>query len=152
MSCEAIAQAVLTKEADLEWKRLCALASAWELETLRRHTRLARIIYDDKARSYASSTSEPLLASLETLVNSGLDSKELQSRMAFAIAAYSEDKFVYSGADVQFDHLEQLAREHYNEAIEDYLPASPTDSDTNALSSGEGDPGVVRGISMKSSD
>ncbi|KAG1896080.1 uncharacterized protein F5891DRAFT_983778 [Suillus fuscotomentosus] len=147
MSCEAIAQAVLTKEADLEWKRMCALASAWEIEVLRRHERLAHIIHNDKARIYASATSEPLLASLETLANSDLDSGELQSRLAFAIAAYSQDKSLYSATDEQFDHLEHLAREHYVGAIEDNSPASPIDSDASASSSGVHDSGIVRGIS-----
>ncbi|KAG1880415.1 hypothetical protein C8R48DRAFT_767207 [Suillus tomentosus] len=147
MSCEAIAQAVLTKEADLEWKRMCALASTWEIEVLRRHERLAHIIHNDKARIYASATSEPLLASLETLANSDLDSGELRSRLAFAIAAYSEDKFLYSATDEQFDHLEHLAREHYAGAIEDNSPASPIDSDASASSSGVHDSGIVRGIS-----
>jgi hypothetical protein len=157
LSCEAIAQAVLTKEADLEWKRLSALASAWEIEVCKRHKRLVRIIHDDKARTYASAASEPLLTSLETLVNSDLDSPELQRRMAFAISAYSQDKSTYSAADAQLDHLEHLAREHYDqvESFEDHMPTSPTDSDASALSSDEDDSDVMRGIakiSTKSDD
>lgn len=157
LSSEAIAQAVLTKEADLEWKRLSALASAWEIEVFRRHKRLARIIHDDKARTYASSASEPLLTSLETLVNSNLDSGELQTRMAFAVSAYSEDKSLYSAADAQLDNLEHLAREHYSEAVEDHLPTSPTDPDASVslASLDEDDSAVVRGIaaiSTKSDD
>lgn len=149
MSCEAIAQAVLTKEADLECKHLCALASAWEIEALRRHKRLARIIHDDKARVYASATSEPFLQSLEKIANSDLDSEELQSRMAFAVSAYSEDRSIYSAADAQLDHLEDIAREHYKED-EDNSPASLTESNANISSSGEDDAGVVRRISEMS--
>lgn len=146
LSCEAIAQAVLTKEADLEWKRLCALASAWEIEACRRHERLVRIIHDDKARTYASAASESLLTSLETLVNSNLDSGELQTRMAFAISAYSEDRSLYSAAYTQLDNLEYLAHEHYSEAVEDHLPTSPTDADASASSLDEDDSAIVHGI------
>ncbi|KAG1722746.1 hypothetical protein EDD22DRAFT_962149 [Suillus occidentalis] len=138
-SNEAIAQAVLTKEADLEWKRLSALASAWEIE----------------ARSYTSSTSQPLISALETIANSDLDSAELQSRMAFAISSYSEDKSSYSAADAQLDHLEYLARERYDsEAFEDHMPTSPTDLDASASSSDEDDSAMqgIAKISTKSDD
>ncbi|KAG2370328.1 hypothetical protein BDR07DRAFT_1476324 [Suillus spraguei] len=143
LSCEAIAQAVLMKEADLEWK----------------HLRLAHIIHKDKAKTYSSATSEPFLSLLERLANSDLGPGELQSCMAFTIAAYSDDKSLYSTTDAQLDQLKHLACEHYHsESVEYYMPASPTYSDS-VSSSGEDDsrasPGLVCGIAeilMKSDD
>ncbi|KAG2087905.1 uncharacterized protein F5147DRAFT_781170 [Suillus discolor] len=139
MSSEAVAQAVLTKEADLEWKRLRALASAWEIE----------ILLEDEAACLANASKEPLAISLESLANYSME--ELKTRTAFSIAAYSQDRTSFIATDAQLDHLEFLAHEHYlptsdedtfevsargqesQAGDEGRLPASPTNSDASAM-------------------
>ncbi|KAG1834256.1 hypothetical protein EV424DRAFT_1341536 [Suillus variegatus] len=153
MSSEAVAQAVLTKEADLEWKRLRALASAWEIEVSQRHTRLLQILLEDEAACLANASKEPLAVSFESLANYSME--ELKTRTAFSIAAYSQDRMSFIATDAQLDHLEFLAREHYlptsdedtfevsargqdsQAGDEGRLPASPTNSDASAMLSDE---------------
>lgn len=50
---EAMAQAVLTKEADLEWRRLSALATAWRIEASERHTKFLHMVLKCEADTYA---------------------------------------------------------------------------------------------------
>ncbi|KAG2747753.1 hypothetical protein P692DRAFT_20849098 [Suillus brevipes Sb2] len=146
MSSEAVAQAVLTKEADLEWKRLRALASAWEIEVSQRHTKFLQILLQDEAACFASASREPLAVSLEALGKCNM--AELKERTAFSIAAYSQDRTSFIATDAQLDYLEYLAREHYRiptndnnifgivareqdsqVGVEGRLPASPANSD-----------------------
>lgn len=119
MSSEAMAQAVLTKEADLEWKRLRALASAWEIEVSQRHTRLLQILLEDKAACLANASKEPMVVSFEALANCSME--ELKTRTAFSIAAYGQDRTSFIATDAQLDYLEGLAHEHY-------LPLSDEDT------------------------
>ncbi|KAG1850467.1 hypothetical protein C8R48DRAFT_676690 [Suillus tomentosus] len=93
LSNEAVAQAVLTKEADVEYRRLSAMAMAWQIEA-------------------TDASSEDL----ETLVPALASSRkeELRDRTDFGVAAYSHDAASFTVADEQLNHLEKLARNHYN--------------------------------------
>ncbi|KAG1787367.1 uncharacterized protein HD556DRAFT_1409774 [Suillus plorans] len=68
LSNEAMAQAVLTKEADREWRRLSAMATAWRIEASERHTKFLHMVLECEADTYASATSEPLDTSVQALV------------------------------------------------------------------------------------
>ncbi|KAG1720764.1 hypothetical protein EDD22DRAFT_854567 [Suillus occidentalis] len=117
MSSEAVAQAVLTKEADLEWKHLRTLASTWEIE--------------DKAACLASASKEPMVVSFEALANCSME--ELKTCIAFSIAAYGQDRMSFIATDAQLDYLKGLAREHYlplsdEDALEEVVGACEQDS------------------------
>ncbi|KAG2342130.1 hypothetical protein BDR05DRAFT_365423 [Suillus weaverae] len=108
---EAIAQAVLTKEADLEWRRLSALATAWRIEASERHNKFLQMILECEAETYASADSETLEASLQALVDSSPE--ELQDHTDFGVAAYNNDVTSFAVADQQLDDMESIAQELY---------------------------------------
>ncbi|KAG2139708.1 hypothetical protein DEU56DRAFT_301097 [Suillus clintonianus] len=61
LSSEAIAQALLTKEADLECRRLTALLTAWRIEASERHTKFLSFT------SFLSLMPKPMLPLLQNL-------------------------------------------------------------------------------------
>ncbi|KAG2046145.1 hypothetical protein BDR06DRAFT_1013132 [Suillus hirtellus] len=153
MSSQAVAQAVLMKEADLEWKCLRALASAWKIKVSQQHTRLLQILLKDKAACFANATKEPLAILLEALANCNM--AELKNHTAFSMAMYGQDRTSFIATDAQLDHLECLACEHYlpmsdedthevgackqdsHAGDEGRLPASPVNLDISAMVSDE---------------
>ncbi|KAG1730567.1 hypothetical protein EDD22DRAFT_852995, partial [Suillus occidentalis] len=94
LSSEAIAQAVLTKEADVEYRHLSAMAMAWLLTNMSAH--LQKI-------------SRPWF---QYLLPPGR--RNLKITEDFSVAAYSRDAVSFAAADEQLNHLEMLAWDHYD--------------------------------------
>ncbi|KAG2106199.1 uncharacterized protein F5147DRAFT_701376 [Suillus discolor] len=111
LSNEAMAQAVLTKEADREWRRLSAMATAWRIEASERHTKFLYMVLECEADTYVSATSEPLDTSVQALVD--CSKEELQDRVDFDVVAYQRDEMSFAVADEQFTDMESYALEHY---------------------------------------
>ncbi|KAG1792269.1 uncharacterized protein HD556DRAFT_1380090 [Suillus plorans] len=52
LSPEAIAQAVATKQADVEWRRMRALTTAWEIQAIEEHKRFLQMVLEDDGDAY----------------------------------------------------------------------------------------------------
>jgi len=128
-----MAQAVLTKEADLEWRRLSALATAWRIEPSERHTKFLHMVLECEADTYASAASEPLDTSLQALVESSKE--ELQDRTDFDVVAYDRDATSFAVADEQLSGMESYAYELYRSAeirAEDGKQVPPANSGSSS--------------------
>lgn len=138
LSAEAIAQAVVVKQADVEWRRLRALATAWEIHALEQHQRFLLMTLEDDGETYAAANAESLTTSLKEILSS--TTEELQNRIDFCVAAYGPDAMSFAIGDKQLDLVEDIARVHFNpsalhEAVEARLPVAHADSDATATSS-----------------
>ncbi|KAG1816989.1 hypothetical protein EV424DRAFT_1540570 [Suillus variegatus] len=111
LSHEAMAQAVLTKEADIESRRLSAMATAWRIEVSERHTKFLHMVLECDADTYASAASERLDSSVQALVN--CSKEELQDHVNFGAVAYKHDVMSFAVADEQLTDMEGYAVEHY---------------------------------------
>lgn len=60
LSSRPLAQATLTKEADVESRRLRTLTTAWEIYALEQHQRFLQMVLEDDGGTYASASVEPL--------------------------------------------------------------------------------------------
>jgi hypothetical protein len=107
LSSEAIAQAVLTKEADVEWRRLRTLTTAWEIYTLEQHQRYLHMLLEDDSEKYASATSEPLSTSIEALSRCSVE--ELQERKDLCQVVYDTDTTSFAAGHDQLDLIEDIA-------------------------------------------
>lgn len=95
-----MAQAVLTKEADVESRRI---------EASERHTKFLHMVLQCDADSYASATSEPLNTSLQAFVQCSRE--ELQDLTDFGSVAYNHDVTSFAVAYEQFSDMENYARQ-----------------------------------------
>jgi hypothetical protein len=100
--------AVVAKRADVESKRLRALATAWELESAEKHALLLQTILRDCAEQYVESMTEA--AFFERLL-AKRTMQQLEDDADFTVAAYSHDFTAYQIADLQLDHLEEIGSE-----------------------------------------
>ncbi|KAG2101830.1 uncharacterized protein F5147DRAFT_655155 [Suillus discolor] len=104
LSSEAAAQAVVTMHADVEWRRVCCLATAWEIYASEEHLKFLHMVLEDQGERYASAGSEPFGTSVEGLVS--CSEEELKDRIDFGVAAYSHDVTSFAVGDTQLDYLE----------------------------------------------
>lgn len=107
LSSQALAQAVLTKEADVEWRRLRTLATAWEIHAMEQHQRFLQMILEDDGQTYASAAAEPLATSVEALSSCSIE--ELQERIDICKVAYGSDVTSFATGDSQLDLIEDIA-------------------------------------------
>jgi hypothetical protein len=136
LSSEAIAQAVLTKEADVEYRRLSAMAMAWRIEATERHTKFLHMLLEQAADKYVSASSEDLETLVPVLASSRKE--ELEDHRDFSVAAYSRDAASFAAADEQLNHLETLARDHYDsgrDIISEEETELVTESDRSSMGS-----------------
>lgn len=106
LSSVAIAQAVLTKEADVEWRRLRTLTTAWEIYALEQHQRFLHMLLEDDSEKYASATSEPLTTSIEALSHCSVE--ELQERKDLCQVVYDTDITSLAAGHDQLDLIEDI--------------------------------------------
>ncbi|KAG1849718.1 hypothetical protein F4604DRAFT_1934733 [Suillus subluteus] len=115
LSSDAIAQAVITKQADVEWRGVCALATAWEIQAIKEHKIFLQMVLEDDGDTYASAASEPWGTSLQELSRGSVD--ELNERLHFCMAVYRPDMISLSVGDKQLDLVEDIARTHVDDCI-----------------------------------
>ncbi|KAG1842357.1 hypothetical protein F4604DRAFT_1784213 [Suillus subluteus] len=113
LSSKAVAQAVLTKEADVEWRRLRTLTTAWEIYAMEQHQRFLHMVLEDDSETYASAASEPLTTSIQALFS--CSTEELQERMEFCKVAYDSDATSFATGDDQLDLIEDIACSHFGD-------------------------------------
>ncbi|KAG1760569.1 hypothetical protein EDD22DRAFT_954805 [Suillus occidentalis] len=104
LSSKAAAQAVATMHADVEWRRVSCLATAWEIHASEEHLKFLHMVLQDEGERYANAASEPFRTSVEGLASSS--EEELKERIDFGVAAYSHDVTSFAVGDMQLDYLE----------------------------------------------
>ncbi|KAG1876100.1 hypothetical protein C8R48DRAFT_768940 [Suillus tomentosus] len=119
----ALAQAVIAIQADIEWRRVRALAAALHIDALNQRSKFISITVQSQAETYANATSEPLESAIEALSNCTTD--ELSNHTNHGITTYERDMTSFVTADSQFDEVESFA-------------LTLLGSDDSATSSGEG--------------
>ncbi|KAG1859547.1 hypothetical protein DFJ58DRAFT_840127 [Suillus subalutaceus] len=108
-------KAVITKQADVEWRCVHALATAWEIQAIKEHKRFLQIVLEDDGDTYASAASEPWGTSLQELSRGSVD--ELDEHLHFCMAVYSPDMILLSVGDKQLNVVEDIARMHVDNCI-----------------------------------
>ncbi|KAG1839158.1 hypothetical protein F4604DRAFT_1940923 [Suillus subluteus] len=107
LSSEAAAQAVVTMHADVEWRRLCALTTAWEIHAHEQHLKFLHMVLEDEGETYANASSESLRTLVTELTRSS--KKEVEDSIGFGVTAYSHDVTLFAVGDAQLDRLESAA-------------------------------------------
>ncbi|KAG1890548.1 uncharacterized protein F5891DRAFT_1198122 [Suillus fuscotomentosus] len=108
MPDDTVYTAVIAKQADVESKRLRALAAAWELESAEKHAVLLQAIFKNYAKQYAESMIEASYFE-RVLVKRSL--QQLEDDADFTVTTYSHDFAAYQVADLQLDYLEEICAE-----------------------------------------
>jgi hypothetical protein len=108
MPDETVYHAVIAKKADLEFKRLRALTSAWELESAEKHAVLLQQIYKNRNMDYVDSLAE---ASVLEKILVKRSRNQLEDDSDFVIAAYTHDYTAFNIADTQFEQLKEISAE-----------------------------------------
>jgi hypothetical protein len=103
-----VRRAVIAKRADVESKRLRALATAWELESTEKHAMLLQSVLRDKAEEYVDSMAETTF--FERLL-AKRSMQQLEDDADFTVAAYTHDLAAHQIADEQLNHLEEIGVE-----------------------------------------
>lgn len=103
-----VRRAVIAKRADVESKRLRALATAWELESTEKHAMLLQSVLRDNAEEYVDSMAETTFFQ-RVLVKRGM--QELEDDADFTVAAYTHDLAAHQIADEQLNCLEEIGVE-----------------------------------------
>ncbi|KAG2116813.1 hypothetical protein DEU56DRAFT_761491 [Suillus clintonianus] len=109
LSAEAAAQAVATMHADVERRRVCALATAWEIYATEEHLKFLHMVLEDEGETYANAAREPLKTSVGELVRCSED--ELKDQIDSCVTAYSHDVISFAVGDTQLDYLENTHSE-----------------------------------------
>lgn len=135
LSSEAAAQAVITMHADIEWRRMCCLATAWEIYASEEHLKFLHMVLEDQGERYASAGSEPFGTSVEGLVS--CSEEELKDRIDFGVAAYSHDVTSFAVGDTQLDYLENTCKCAHlptsNVAADDHKATDSDKSDDSGI-------------------
>jgi hypothetical protein len=108
MTDATLRSAVVAKRADVESKRLHALATAWDLESTENHAVLLQTILKDNAEQYLYSLAD---AQFFESVMVKRTRQELEDDADFTIAAYTHDLTTHKIASKQLDHLEEISAE-----------------------------------------
>lgn len=108
LSSQALAQAVITQHAEVEWRRLCALTTAWRIEAIEQHSNLLHMVLECEAEVYANAASESLDSSVKELV-SCTTKGELQDQKECTIAVFNDNASAFMGADADLDDIEEFA-------------------------------------------
>ncbi|KAG2095314.1 uncharacterized protein F5147DRAFT_656961 [Suillus discolor] len=116
LSPEAIAQAVLTKQADVEWRRMRALTTAWEIQAIEEHKRFLQMVLEDDSDTYVNAASEPWDTSLQGISRGNVD--ELNERLHFCVAVYKPDITSLAVGDKQLDLVEGMAHSLVNDCVD----------------------------------
>jgi hypothetical protein len=112
LSSEAAAQAVVTMHANVEWRRMCALTTAWEIYAREQHLKFLHMALEDQGETYANATSEPIRTSVEELLS--CKEEEIKDQIGFGIDAYKRDVASFVVGDAQLDCLEKAACMYFN--------------------------------------
>lgn len=108
LSPEAVAQAVVTMHAEVEFRRVRALARAHEINATTQRLRLLHMVLEDEGETYANAALEPLDTSIGGFVKCG--TKQTREDINLGVAAYSREAMSFAIADSQLDHFEGTAR------------------------------------------
>ncbi|KAG0694557.1 hypothetical protein DFH29DRAFT_880646 [Suillus ampliporus] len=128
LSSEAAAQAVVTMHADVEWRCLCALTTAWEIHAHEQHLKFLHMVLEDEGETYANASSESLSTSMKELIRSS--KKGIEDSINFGITAYDHDVTSFAVGDTQLDRLERAALAYSDSS--DSASSGDSSEDSNA--------------------
>jgi len=106
-----VAQALIAKNADVEWRRQCAMTTAWEIHAREEQLKFLTMVLEDQCETYANAASEHLDTTIGELVR--CSERELKNGIASGVAAFSYDVDAFSVGDAQFNLLESVATGTY---------------------------------------
>ena len=106
-----MAQAVIAKNADVEWRRQCALTTAWEIHAREEQLKFLTLVLEDQGETYANAASEHLDTTIGELIK--CSERGLKNNIAYGVAAFSYDVDAFAIGDAQFDDLESVATGTY---------------------------------------
>ncbi|KAG1817605.1 uncharacterized protein BJ212DRAFT_1299142 [Suillus subaureus] len=137
LSSEAAAQAVVTMHADVEWRHMCALTTAWEIHACEQHLKFLHMVLEDEGETYANASLESLCTSMKELVRS--PKKGIEDSISLGVTAYSHDVTSFAVGDAQLDFLKSAAHMCFP-TLERYSLDSVSSGDSSEDSNGGQDP------------
>lgn len=108
LSAVAVAQAVVTMHAEVEFRRARALARAHQVNAATQRLRLLHIALEVEGEAYANASSEPLETSIREIAKT--NKKNTRDEINLGVAAFSQDVMSFDVADSHFDHFEGICR------------------------------------------
>jgi hypothetical protein len=102
-----MAQAVVTMHAEVEFRRVRALARAHEINATAQRLRLLHMVLEDEGELYANAASEPLDTSVGELLK--CTKNQIRGNINLGVAAYSQDVMSFAVADSHLDRFEGTA-------------------------------------------
>lgn len=109
---EARAHAVIAIQADIEWRRVRAIAAALHVDAVQKHSMFLDITAKSEADTYVDAVSEPFETAFDAL--SSCTTEELNNRRNCSIATYNLDETSFAAADIEFDHVENISCAHFH--------------------------------------
>jgi hypothetical protein len=109
---EARAHAMIAIQADIEWRRVRAIAAALHVDAVQKHSMFLDVTAKSEADTYVDAVLEPFETAFEAL--SSCTTEELDNRKNCSIAAYNLDETSFAAADIEFDHVENIACAHFH--------------------------------------
>ncbi|KAG2108993.1 uncharacterized protein F5147DRAFT_773328 [Suillus discolor] len=104
LSPEAVAQAVVTMHAEVEFRCVRALARAHEINATAQCLRLLHMVLEDEGEIYANAALEPLDTSIGEIIK--CTKNQTRDDINLGVAAYSREVMSFAAADSQLDHFE----------------------------------------------
>ncbi|KAG1762424.1 hypothetical protein EDD22DRAFT_847104 [Suillus occidentalis] len=123
LSDVAVAQAVVTMHAEVEFRRARALARAHQVNAATQRLRLLHIALEVEGEAYAYAASEPLETSIGEMAK--MNKKDTRDEINLGVAAFSQDVMSFAVADSHFDHLEGICRRRKSNASTKSLTGDP---------------------------
>jgi hypothetical protein len=105
-------------EADVEFRCLRALTTAWEIYAYEQHIKFLHMVLECQGETYANAALEPLGTSIRELAKRS--EGELKDHMGFSIAAYSHDEVSFDLGATQVDILDSIPRTYFYSPTSDF--------------------------------
>ncbi|KAG2111196.1 uncharacterized protein F5147DRAFT_651404 [Suillus discolor] len=109
---EVLSDAVIAVHANVEWRRVGAIAAALRVDAVQKHFMFLDLLAKSEADTHVNAVMEPLETAIGALSSDTTD--ELNDCRNSSIAAFNLDVTPFVAADTELDHVEDLSSAHFH--------------------------------------